>query len=231
MTNTKLAQQALESFLQDHPSIKYIPPSSVEYPAARKIFNSSRRDTPLAIVQPQSAEDVSKLVQFVKHNGIKFSIRAMGHDLEGRSIVQDALTIDLRGLKSVVVSADRQSATVQGGVSHGELATSLWKEGLATPYGVIPDVGYVGWAFIGGYGPFMAHFGLGVDQIIGATVVDANGDIIQADAPLLKGIRGGGGSFGVVLDLTVKVYPLESVSVQSLFFFFFFFFLGKLNVL
>ena len=66
----------------------------------------------------------------------------------------------------------------------------------------------------GGYGPFSPHWGLGVDQIVGATIVDPNGDIVKADEALLEGIRGAGGLFGVIIDLTVKVYPLTSVSFR-----------------
>jgi FAD/FMN-containing dehydrogenase len=112
----------------------------------------------------------------------------------------------------VAVAADRQSATVGGGILFQDLATKLWHEGLATPVGTIPSVGYVGWAIYGGYGPLSGHWGLGVDQIIGATVVNADGDIVKADETLLKGIRGVGGVFGVIVDLTIKVYPLRSVS-------------------
>ena len=35
---------------------------------------------------------------------------------------------------------------------------------------------------------------------------------VDADEELLKGIRGGGGIFGVIVELTVKVYPLKEVS-------------------
>lgn len=208
----------LESFLQDRPSIQYIPPSSPGFPGARRIFNYSRLDTPLAIVRPQTVFEISDLIKFANHYGIDFTIRAMGHGLEGRAIAQDALTIDVRrALKTIVVSSDRKSATVQGGTSHADVAKILWDEGLTTPLGTVPNVGYVGWAAYGGYGPFSSHWGLGVDQIMGATVIDSNGDIIHADGDLLKGIRGAGGSFGVIVDLTIKVYPLNSVSVDLTF--------------
>ena len=73
-------------------------------------------------------------------------------------------------------------------------------------------MGYVGWATLGGYGPFSGMYGLGADQIEGARLVDARGELIDADEELLKGIRGGGGIFGVIVELTVKVYPLKEVS-------------------
>jgi FAD/FMN-containing dehydrogenase len=207
----------LEAFLKNHPSIKYISPSSADFASAREIWNHGRRDVPLAIVQPQTAPEVSALVKYAKQNGIPFTVRVGGHNLEGRAIAEAALTIDLRALASVTIADDRQSATVQGGILQDALATKLWNEGLVTPVGAIPSVGYVGWATYGGYGPFSGHWGLGVDQIIGATIVDAKGDIVKADDSLLKGIRGAGGTFGVIVDVTIKVYPLKSVSIYPSF--------------
>ncbi|KAJ5368900.1 D-lactate dehydrogenase [Penicillium cataractarum] len=201
----------LETFLQGYPAIKYILPSSPEYPAARKPWNGARLDNPMAVVQPQSPSDVAALVKFAKLNSIPFTIRSGGHNLEGRCVVQDALLIDMRALTDVTISSDRKTATVQGGILQDELANKLWEHGLATPTGAVPTVGYVGWAMYGGYGPFSAHWGLGVDQILGATVVNPNGDIVKADGVLLEGIRGAGGLFGVIIDLTIKVYPLSSL--------------------
>ncbi|GFG22822.1 6-hydroxy-D-nicotine oxidase [Aspergillus udagawae] len=202
---------ALESFLQAHPTIKYIPPSSPEYPSARKVWNGSRRDNPLAIVQPQSTSDVVSLIRFSKSQSVRFTLRSGGHNLEGRSLVDGALLIDLRALNAVTVAPDRKSAVVQGGILQGELANRLWTEGLATPTGSIPSVGYVGWATYGGYGSFSSHWGLGTDQILGATVINPDGEIIAADEALLQGIRGAGGLFGVIIDLTIKVYPLTTL--------------------
>ncbi|RLL93443.1 hypothetical protein CFD26_102917, partial [Aspergillus turcosus] len=209
MTDT-IQLTALEAFLHGHPTIKYIPPSSPEYASARKVWNGSRRDNPLAIVQPQAPSDVASLIRFAKSQSLPFTLRSGGHNLEGRSLVDGALLIDLRALNTVTVAPDRKSAVVQGGILLGELANRLWAEGLATPIGATPSVGYVGWATYGGYGTFSSHWGLGADQILGATVVNPDGEIIVADETLLEGIRGAGGLFGVIIDLTIKVYPLTT---------------------
>lgn len=78
--------------------------------------------------------------------------------------------------------------------------------------GTVAGVGYIGWATLGGYGPFSSKYGLGVDQILGAKLVNAKGDLVDASEELLQGIRGGGGTFGVIVELTIKVYPLKEVS-------------------
>ena len=43
--------------------------------------------------------------------------------------------------------------------------------------GTVASVGYTGWATLGGYGPLILHYGLGVDQIIGAKIVNSLGEV------------------------------------------------------
>ncbi|KAL3443135.1 FAD-binding domain-containing protein [Aspergillus insuetus] len=202
---------ALEAFLAQQPSIKYFPRTSSEFDSLRQVWNTSGAGKPLAIVQPQSSLDVAALIKFVKVNSVPFTLRSGGHNLEGRSAVNNALQIDLRALNTVAIAPDRKSATVGGGILQGELGKKLWEKGLATPTGSVPSVGYTGWATYGGYGPFSSHWGLGVDQIIGATIINADGEPVTADQDLLKGIRGAGGVFGVIVELTIKVYPLTGL--------------------
>ena len=78
--------------------------------------------------------------------------------------------------------------------------------------GTIASVGYTGWATLGGYGPLTSHYGMGVDQILGAKIVNANGEIRDADEEMIVGIRGAGGSLGIIVELTIKVYPISTVS-------------------
>lgn len=75
----------------------------------------------------------------------------------------------------------------------------------------MPSVGYVGWSTLGGYGSMTARYGLGVDQICGAKIVNAKGEIQDASDEMLVGIRGGGGTLGIIVELTIKVYPLDKV--------------------
>ncbi|EEA27467.1 conserved hypothetical protein [Talaromyces marneffei ATCC 18224] len=202
---------ALEAFLRDHPEIKCTLPSSPEYASDRRIFLLSRKANPFAIAHPESAEQVRALVKFARTNGIKFTIQGGGHNLQGLCIEEGALTIDMRAFTSVKIAADRKTATVGAGILQDELGRILWKEGLSTPAGAIPSVGYLGWAMYGGYGPFSSNWGLGVDQIVAATVLDASGAISEADNTLLRSIRGAGGAFGIILGVTIKVYPMKTL--------------------
>ena len=206
---------SLQQLRQTCPEIKLIEPSSPEYAAVREVFQFSNAATPLAIARPRDSHEVAQLVKAAVQHDIKISVRSGGHDIFGRTIVQDALTIDVRDINFVHVLEDRQSARIGGGASLDQVAKELQKEEFVTPTGLIGSVGYVGWSTLGGYGGLANHYGLGVDQILGAEVVNWSGDIVDAEPELLKGIRGGGGNFGVICSLTVKVYPVISVSPPS----------------
>ncbi|KAF8858928.1 D-lactate dehydrogenase [Acephala macrosclerotiorum] len=214
--NQKLSE--LEAFLKDHSHITYATPSSPNYSSLRKVFSLDCKANPLIIVRPQTASDVSLLVKYAKSRAIKFVVRTGGHSLFGASCVDGAMTIDMRDITRVQVEEGKKTAKVGGGILQGELAAKLFEEGLATPTGAITSVGYVGWAAYGGYGPLSAHFGLGVDQIVGAKIVGPKGDIVDADEKLLRGIRGAGGIFGVIVEVTIKVYPLKKLLAGSLIF-------------
>ena len=72
-------------------------------------------------------------------------------------------------------------------------------------------VGWAGWAFAGGFGPLVNTYGLGVDQIISARIVTADGEEKEAGPELLWGIKGAGGAFGVITELTIRVHPLTKM--------------------
>lgn len=55
------------------------------------------------------------------------------------------------------------------------------------------------------------YVGFGVDNIVAAKVVTANGDLVQADDELLWGIRGAGGNLGIIVETEVKVHPMPKI--------------------
>jgi FAD/FMN-containing dehydrogenase len=203
---------AVSNKLEDVP---WIETASAEYESKRKTYNLDNTSSPSAIACPRHAQDVAALVRYAIESNLPITVRSGGHDIFGRSIVQSALCIDMRAIDFVEIAPDRKSAKIGGGILTGKLIEVLSKEGLATPFGSVPSVGYFGWASLGGYGALSGQWGLGVDQIIGAEVVDANGEVIQADEEMLKGIRGAGGNFGIVVGLQIKLCELKTVRMSS----------------
>src|SRR5262249_57730515 len=84
------------------------------------------------------------------------------------------------------------------------------------------EAGRAGFALGGGYGALIGRFGLALDNLLGATVVLADGRIVAADpdnnAELHWALRGGGGNFGVVTAMRHRLHDLPSVRAGMLFY-------------
>lgn len=119
--------------------------------------------------------------------------------------------IDIREIEYVHINDTKSFAKIGGGILMDKLAAELSKQDTATAIGSVPFVGYAGWAMYGGYGPFSANYGLGVDNIVGAKVVTSDGAVVDADQTMLRGNRGSGGFLGVIVELTIKIYPLKKL--------------------
>ncbi|KAL3441671.1 hypothetical protein BJX65DRAFT_322104 [Aspergillus insuetus] len=210
-------------FASQHPTVPCLTTSSPTFDEARAIY-AHPEITPLAIIRPTSIDDVSTSVSFLSSNEIPFTVRSGGHDMHGRSMRNDAVALDMRLLNHVSIHSipeDEENkgeegkgvstATVGGGILTGDLISALQEQGFATPVPSLPAVGYAGWAMYGGYGAYSARFGLGVDQIVGAKLANARGEVVDADRELLKGIRGAGGAFGVVVELTLRIYRVDRI--------------------
>ncbi|TDZ20879.1 FAD-linked oxidoreductase apf9 [Colletotrichum orbiculare MAFF 240422] len=75
-----------------------------------------------------------------------------------------------------------------------------------------------GWVQGGGHSPVTRYHGLGADQVLSARVVLASGEVVTAspceNPDVFYAIRGGGGgTYGVVTQMTVKTYPTTNVNV------------------
>ena len=167
---------------------------------------------PSVITRPQTARHVEVIMSHCVETHTPVVVRGGGHDMFGRFTAAGAVSIDLRDINAVQVSSDKSFVSVGGGATGEHVLEVLQSHNLQVPIGSCGSVGFVGWSLVGGFGPYMHSYGLGCDQIIGATLVNAEGKLIEADETLLKGLRGGGGSLGVVVELRVKAYPMQEVS-------------------
>ena len=196
------------------PGLSIYTEGSSHYRDCLKLYNHALSEQPPVCVRPRTELEVSHLVQLCTAEAIAFSVRSGGHDFFGRSLIHEGILIDMRAMDSIMVEPDRASARVGGGVIAGALQEALDSHGLFTPTGQAKTVGYVSWACGGGYGFYVGTYGFGVDQILGARVVLAGGCVVDTneDPELLWALRGAGaGTFGIVTELRVKVYPVPKL--------------------
>lgn len=179
-----------------------------------EVYNCALSKQRLVCARPRTEQEVSHLVQFCTEERIPFAVRSGGHDFFGRSLAHEGILIDMRDMDKVSIEPDRASARIGGGVIAGHLQETLHSHGLFTPTGQAKSVGYISWACGGGYGFYVGTYGFGVDQILGARVVLAGGRVVDTneDPELLWALRGAGaGTFGIVTELRVKVYPVPKL--------------------
>ncbi|KAH7417867.1 hypothetical protein BKA64DRAFT_612641 [Cadophora sp. MPI-SDFR-AT-0126] len=203
----------LQSLISSNPHLKIYTRASPHFDALKSVWNLKYAgNEPLALVRATNTSEVSTIVRFCVARNIPLAVRSGGHDLFGRSIVPDAVILDIRELNGIeIAEGDEKTVTIGGGTQSGDLVDFLAARGLVTSSTLAGIVGWAGWAFSGGFGPLVNAYGLGVDQIVSARIATADGEVKEADPELLWGIKGAGGAFGVITDLTVKVYPLAKM--------------------
>jgi FAD/FMN-containing dehydrogenase len=202
---------AIEEFAQTFGG-NILRPGDAGYDDARTIFNAMIDRRPALIVQPANPADVATAVKFARERDLLVSIKGGGHAPSGHAVCDGGLTIDLSLLKEIKVDPQAKTATAGGGVTWGELDVATQAHGLAVTGGRVPSTGIGGLTLGSGSGWLERKLGYTVDNMIGAEVVLASGDIVHAseteNKDLFWGLRGGGGNYGIVTKFEYRLHPI-----------------------
>jgi FAD/FMN-containing dehydrogenase len=188
-------------------------PGDPDYEKARLCFNLLVDRRPAAIARCVDADDVAAALEFGQANELEIAVRGGGHNPAGHCAVDDGLVIDLTKMRTVEVDPGERVARSGGGATWLDFDQATQQHGLVTPGGVVGSTGVTGLTLGGGIGHLTQQHGLTCDGMVGATLVTPAGEVIRAedDPELLWGLRGGGGNFGVVTELRLRLHPLERV--------------------
>lgn len=190
-------------------------PGDAGYAAARQVWNAAIDQHPSAIVACADAEDVALALRIAADQALPVTVRGGGHNVAGRSVRDDALLVDLAALRAVTVNRDARVASVQGGALWSDVDAATAADGLATTGGLVSTTGVGGFTLGGGAGWLMRRYGLACDNLVGASVVLADGRCVRAsaaeNADLFWGLRGGAGGLGVVTSYDFRLHPLREV--------------------
>ncbi len=187
---------------------------------------------PLAVVLPETVEQVSRVLRYCNDNGIAVVARGGGTSLTGASIVLDrAIVLSLLRMDSILgVSVEDSCAEAQAGVRIDSLNLRLSKLGMLFP----PDPGSSIAATVGGIigtnagGLRCVRYGTTKDWVLGLEAVLMDGTIIQTGNRTLKSrigydltslIVGSEGTLAVVTRAFLKIAPLPEQVGRVLAFF------------
>ncbi|TKY59591.1 Cannabidiolic acid synthase [Spatholobus suberectus] len=173
---------------------------------------------PEFIFTPSRDSHVQAAVICSKKLGIHLRVLSGGHDYEGVSYVSEIespfIVVDLMKLRGINVDIKSNTAWVQAGATNGEVYYRISEKSSVHgfPAGVCTTLGMGGHITGGAYGTMVRKYGLGVDNVLDAKIVDANGRILDRAAmgeDLFWAIRGGGGgSFGILLWWKITLVPV-----------------------
>ena len=187
-----------------------ITPNDPQYDEARQAWNLTVEQRPAVIVVATSVADVIEAMQFARREGLSISVQSTGHGIVRPA--NDNLLIITSNMKNIRVDAAAQTAWIEAGAKWGEVLAQTQPVGLAPLLGSSPDVGVVGYTLGGGMGWLGRKYGLAADSV---ELVTADGRRLRAseteNSDLFWGLRGGGGSLGIITGMEIKLYPVSTV--------------------
>jgi FAD/FMN-containing dehydrogenase len=197
-----------------------ITPEDTGYNAARQAWNLAVNQHPALIVIAQTADDIAEAVRFADAQDLSIAVQATGHGVIREA--SDSLLLVTSQLTDVRVDPSTRTAWVSAGAKWGRVLAQTQPFGLAPLLGSSPDVGAIGYTLGGGMGWLARKYGLSTDSVNRFELVTADGEIIRAsreeNADLSWGLRGGGGNFGVVTGMEIRLYPVTTVYAGNLYY-------------
>lgn len=190
-------------------------PGDETYDDVRRVHNGLIDKRPMLIARCRTTSDVKRAVDVARDEVFELAVRGGGHNVAGKAVTEGGVMLDLSLMRDVVVDPEARLATTHGGATWADLDTAAATFGLGTTGGIVSSTGVAGLTLGGGLGWLMGRYGLAADNLTGAEVVTAAGDVVsvsdEQDPDLMWALRGGGGNFGVVTALRHRLHPVADV--------------------
>lgn len=193
--------------LQERVSGSVLTPDSSDYDTQRKPWLQVVDQHPSVIVNARTTEDIAETLRVAREFQLPLGVQHTGHGIA--VACNQGILLRLAEMNKVSVDVEAATATLGPGVCSGDLLAATEPHGLIFPTGQVSKVGVIGYTLGGGYGWLGREFGVASAHVLSATVVLADASVIHAsaqeNAELFWALRGGGGNFGVVAEMTVQL--------------------------
>jgi FAD/FMN-containing dehydrogenase len=197
-----------------------ITPEHPGYEQARRVYNGMVDKRPALIARCLGVADVVAAVTYARAAGLAIAVRGGGHSVAGHGTCDGGIVVDLSAMRGVHVDPGERTAWVQGGATLADVDHETQLYGLAVPTGQVSKTGIAGLTLNGGMGMLQRKYGLTCDNLIGARLVTADGELVVAseteNPDLLWALRGGGGNFGVVTSFQYRLHEVGPLMVAGL---------------
>jgi len=175
------------------------------------------RCLPLAVVLPESTEEVSAILRFCHENHVKVVPRGAGTSLSGGALpLEDAIVLCLTRMTKVLsIDLTNRVARVEAGITNTGITQAVAAQGFF----YAPDPSSQIACTVGGNvatnsgGAHCLKYGVTTNNVLGLRIVLMSGEIVDIGGPSLDSpgydflalIVGSEGQFGVVTEVTVRL--------------------------
>ena len=182
---------------------------------------------PEVVVFCESTDDVVTVVALADRYAVPVIPYGAGSSLEGHLLaVQGGVSLDVSRMNKIIsVRAEDLTVTVQAGVTRMQLNNEIRHTGLFFPIDPGADASLGGMSATRASGTNAVRYGTMRENVLGLTVVTAQGEVIHtgtrarksaAGYDLTRLMVGSEGTLGVMTEITLKLYPQpEAVSAAT----------------
>jgi cytokinin dehydrogenase len=172
-------------------------------------YGLSVQRLPLAVVRPQTIEDVVRVVSHANTRGLRVVMRGQAHSLSGQALVENGIVIDSSPLKNIRLVSN-EVVDAQPGAVWGDVGRVAFAHGRVPP--VMPDAMMLsvgGTLSAGGIGETSYRFGAQVDHVLELDVVTGTGQLVtcseEREAELFNMVLAGLGQCGIIVRSRLRL--------------------------
>ena len=183
--------------------------------AAAWDFGGMVRRAPGVLVFPESAEDVSLVLEICGKTGVPVAVRGSGHSQSGQCLSAESVVMDMRRLCRVRVDPAARTVEAEGGATWRSIVDAAFTHRLL-PCGLtlVVDTTIAGTLSVAGVGSQSITRGAQIDNVLSLEVATLDGRVVRCspdeNPDLFDAVRGGLGQCGVVLRATYPLRPCKA---------------------